>query len=84
MVFLLGAVVIAVAFAIVWFLPEEKLRTQSGIEAREAQEIAAACGARRHGRRRGRREDDATPARAGTASRSEVEARRPGPATAIE
>jgi hypothetical protein len=40
-VFLLGAFVIAVAFVIVWFLPEEKLRTQSGIQAREAQEIAA-------------------------------------------
>ena len=41
-VFLLGAVVIAVAFAIVWFLPEEKLRTQSGIQARQAQEDGAA------------------------------------------
>jgi predicted MFS family arabinose efflux permease len=40
-VFLLGAFVIAVAFVIVWFLPEEKLRSQSGIEAREAQEMAA-------------------------------------------
>jgi hypothetical protein len=42
-VFLLGAVVIAVAFAIVWFLPEEKLRTQSGIQARQAQEDDAAA-----------------------------------------
>ncbi|MGN6088957.1 MAG: MDR family MFS transporter [Actinomycetales bacterium] len=31
--FLLGAVVIAVAFIVVWWLPEEKLRTQSGIDA---------------------------------------------------
>jgi hypothetical protein len=36
-VFLLGAVVIAVAFAIVWWLPEEKLRTQSGLQARQAE-----------------------------------------------
>jgi hypothetical protein len=42
-VFLLGAAVIAVAFAIVWFLPEEKLRDQSGIQAREEQETAAAA-----------------------------------------
>src|SRR4051794_19852497 len=42
-VFMLGAVVIAVAFAIVWFLPEEKLRTQSGIQARQAQEEDAAA-----------------------------------------
>jgi hypothetical protein len=40
-VFLLGAVVIFVAFVVVWFLPEEKLRTQSGIQAREQQEIDA-------------------------------------------
>ncbi len=43
LVFLLGAVVLVVALAIVWFLPEEKLRTQSGIEARQAQEVAAAA-----------------------------------------
>src|SRR3954470_4395307 len=30
-VFLLGAAVIAVAFVVVWFLPEDKLRTQSGL-----------------------------------------------------
>jgi Major Facilitator Superfamily len=42
-VFLLGAAVIFVAFVLVWFLPEEKLRSQSGIEAREAQEAAAAA-----------------------------------------
>jgi EmrB/QacA subfamily drug resistance transporter len=41
LVFMLGAAVIFVAFVIVWFLPEEKLRTQSGIQAREQQEIAA-------------------------------------------
>jgi EmrB/QacA subfamily drug resistance transporter len=39
-VFLLGAVVIAVALAIVWFLPEEKLRTQSGLQAQQAQASA--------------------------------------------
>jgi len=38
MVFLLGAVVIGIAFLVVWFLPEEELRTQSGIEAREEQD----------------------------------------------
>jgi hypothetical protein len=37
-VFLLGASVLLVAWMIVWFLPEEKLRTQSGIEARHDQE----------------------------------------------
>jgi EmrB/QacA subfamily drug resistance transporter len=36
-VFMLGAVVIALALVIVWFLPEEKLRTQSGLQARQAQ-----------------------------------------------
>lgn len=41
-VFLLAAVVMVVAWVVVWFLPEEKLRTQSGIEARQAQEAAAA------------------------------------------
>ncbi len=82
-VFLLGAFVVAVAFVIVWFLPEEKLRTQSGIEAREAQEFAAgaALGDMAAGEAE---EDDATPAHAGTASRSEVVASRPGPATATE
>jgi hypothetical protein len=35
LVFLLGAVVITAAWVIVWFLPEEKLRSMSGIEARE-------------------------------------------------
>ena len=45
-VYLLGAAVMFVAFVVVWFLPEEKLRSLSGIEAREAQEaeIAAALG----------------------------------------
>lgn len=43
-VFVLGAIVLAVAFAIVWFLPEEKLRTQSGIDA-VRQEAAAAAAA---------------------------------------
>ena len=42
-VYLLGAAVTFVAFVVVWFLPEEKLRTQSGIQAREAQEAAAAA-----------------------------------------
>lgn len=42
-VFVLGAIVLAVAFVVVWFLPEEKLRTQSGIAARHQQESAAAA-----------------------------------------
>ena len=41
-VFLLGAVVIAVALAVVWFLPEEKLRTQSGLQAQQSQARANA------------------------------------------
>ena len=41
--FLLGAVVLVVAFVIVWFLPEEKLRTQSGIDARQQEAAAAAA-----------------------------------------
>jgi EmrB/QacA subfamily drug resistance transporter len=45
LVFLLGAAVIALAFVVVWFLPEERLRTQSGIEARQSQETAAAAAA---------------------------------------
>src|SRR3954466_12234220 len=79
-VFLLGAFVVAVAFVIVWFLPEEKLRTQSGIEAREAQEIAAgaARGDMGAGEARG---GDATPAGVGTAR---SEAATPRPATATE
>jgi EmrB/QacA subfamily drug resistance transporter len=41
-VFLLGAAVIFVAFVIVWWLPEEKLRTQSGLQAQQAQARAGA------------------------------------------
>jgi Major Facilitator Superfamily len=41
-VFLLGAAVLLVAFVIVWFLPEEKLRSQAGIQARQSQEAADA------------------------------------------
>jgi hypothetical protein len=41
-VFLLGAAVIAVALVIVWFLPEEKLRTQSGLQAQQSQAEAGA------------------------------------------
>src|SRR3954468_22162863 len=79
MVFLLGAFVVAVAFVIVWFLPEEKLRSQSGIEAREAQEIAvgAALGDMAAGEAT---EGDATPAGVGTA-RSEAATPRPATAT---
>lgn len=40
--FLLGGVVLLLAFVVVWFLPEERLRTQSGIQARQSQEAAAA------------------------------------------
>jgi len=47
-VFLLGAAVLLVAFVIVWFLPEEKLRSQSGIEARQTQEAADAREAASH------------------------------------
>lgn len=42
LVFLLGAAVLLLAFVVVWFLPEERLRNQSGIQARQAQEAAAA------------------------------------------
>jgi EmrB/QacA subfamily drug resistance transporter len=61
-VFLLGAAVIFVAFAVVWFLPEEKLRSQSGIQAREQQEIdaGAALGNMAAGETT---ESDATPTR---------------------
>jgi EmrB/QacA subfamily drug resistance transporter len=37
-VFLLGAVVFVVAFVTVWFLPEEPLRNQSGLQARQQEE----------------------------------------------
>jgi EmrB/QacA subfamily drug resistance transporter len=42
LVFLSAAVVLLVAFVIVFFLPEEKLRTMSGIEARRQQEAEKA------------------------------------------
>jgi EmrB/QacA subfamily drug resistance transporter len=41
LVFFSAAVVLFIAFVIVFFLPEEKLRTMSGIEARRQQEAAA-------------------------------------------
>ncbi|HET9655101.1 MAG TPA: MDR family MFS transporter [Kineosporiaceae bacterium] len=41
-VFLLGAVVLGLAFLVVWFLPEERLRHQSGIQARHEEAAAAA------------------------------------------
>ena len=44
-VFLLGAIVLLLAFAVVWLLPEERLRSQSGIQARQSQEAAAAAAA---------------------------------------
>jgi EmrB/QacA subfamily drug resistance transporter len=44
LVFLLGAVVFALAFVVVWFLPEEKLSHQSGIQARHSQEPVAGEG----------------------------------------
>jgi EmrB/QacA subfamily drug resistance transporter len=43
LVFTIGAGVLAIAFVVSWFLPEEKLRTQSGIQARESQAAAAAA-----------------------------------------
>ncbi|MBT0771337.1 MFS transporter [Kineosporia sp. J2-2] len=38
LVFLIGASVLVLAFLLSWFLPEEKLRTQSGLQARAAAE----------------------------------------------
>ncbi|GLY14017.1 MFS transporter [Kineosporia sp. NBRC 101677] len=38
LVFLIGAGVLVLAFLISWFLPEEQLRTQSGLQARAAAE----------------------------------------------
>lgn len=38
LVFTIGAGVLAIAFVVSFFLPEEKLRTQSGIQARESEE----------------------------------------------
>ncbi len=42
-VFALGTAVLLVAFVVVWFLPEEKLRTESGITARQQEAAAAAA-----------------------------------------
>jgi EmrB/QacA subfamily drug resistance transporter len=42
-VFLLGAIVLLLAFVVVWLLPEERLRSQSGIQARQSQEAAASA-----------------------------------------
>ncbi|HST83300.1 MAG TPA: MDR family MFS transporter [Kineosporiaceae bacterium] len=41
LVFTIGAGVLVIAFAVSFFLPEEKLRTQSGIQARESEEAAS-------------------------------------------
>ncbi|MDQ1288402.1 MAG: hypothetical protein QG622_1967 [Actinomycetota bacterium] len=41
-VFLLAAVVLAVAWLVVWFLPEEPLRSLSGIQAREDESATSA------------------------------------------
>ncbi len=38
LVFLIGAGVLVLAFLFSWFLPEEQLRTQSGLQARAAAE----------------------------------------------
>jgi MFS family permease len=46
LVFTIGAGVLAIAFVVSWFLPEEKLRTQSGIQARESEEAASAAALR--------------------------------------
>jgi EmrB/QacA subfamily drug resistance transporter len=43
LVFSAAAVVVLVAFVLVFFLPEEKLRTMSGIEARRQDDAAAAA-----------------------------------------
>jgi EmrB/QacA subfamily drug resistance transporter len=45
LVFTIGAGVLAIAFVVSWFLPEEPLRTQSGIQARESEEAATAAAA---------------------------------------
>jgi EmrB/QacA subfamily drug resistance transporter len=45
LVFTIGACVLAIAFVVSWFLPEEPLRTQSGIQARESEEAATAAAA---------------------------------------
>jgi hypothetical protein len=45
LVFTSAAVVVFIAFVLVFFLPEEKLRTMSGIEARRQDEAAAAAAA---------------------------------------
>ena len=47
LVFTIGGCVLAIAFVVAWFLPEEKLRTQSGLEARESAEAAEAATAAR-------------------------------------
>lgn len=44
-VFMLGTAVLAVAWVIVWFLPEEELRNTSGIQAREQDARAASLAA---------------------------------------
>jgi hypothetical protein len=46
LVFTIGAGVLAIAFLVSFFLPEEKLRTQSGIQARESQDAAEAAARR--------------------------------------
>jgi EmrB/QacA subfamily drug resistance transporter len=46
LVFTMGAAVLAIAFVVSFFLPEEKLRTQSGIQARESEEAATAQNAK--------------------------------------
>jgi EmrB/QacA subfamily drug resistance transporter len=43
LVFMSAAAVVLIAFVIVFFLPEEKLRTMSGIEARRQDDAAAAA-----------------------------------------
>ena len=42
-VFLLAAIVLAAAWVVVWFLPEEKLRTVSGLQAQRDDAAAAAA-----------------------------------------
>jgi MFS family permease len=41
MVFLVAALVVAIGFVVLWFLPELPLRTQSGIQAAQAEAAAA-------------------------------------------
>jgi EmrB/QacA subfamily drug resistance transporter len=64
LVFLLAAGVMALAFALTWFLPEEKLRNESGIAAAQADAAREAAGeAEREAEREAAREAEREAAR---------------------